>query len=373
VILALAILALLAWLYLAALHGRFWQSGPEVAPGAVPAAPTAVAAVVPARDEAALIGEAVGSLARQDYPGAFRVIVVDDGSGDGTASVARALGSNRVSVLAGSPRPAGWAGKLWAVQQGVAASDEPWLLLTDADIIHEPGHLSALMAQAERSGSDLVSEMVTLRCRSLAERALIPAFVYFFQLLFPFQRVNDPRSPVAAAAGGTVLIRRAALERAGGIAAIRDRLIDDVALAGAVKPRGRIWLGHSGLARSVRRYPGWGDVWRMVARSAYVQLRCSPRLLAGTTLGLALLYLAPPTLALFGPAWARGAGLAAWLVMALTFLPTLRRYRASLLWAPALPAIAVFYMAATIGSAIDHHRGRGVVWKSRAYTARAVP
>jgi hopene-associated glycosyltransferase HpnB len=367
---ALAAFSLLAWLYLAAFRGGFWRDGARLS-AARPVTSPPVAAVVPARDEADTIAASLGSLLAQDYPGPFRVVLVDDGSTDGTAARARALpGADRLTVLEGAPRPPGWAGKLWAVQQGLAATGEEFLLLTDADIVHDPAHLAALVAQAERSGADMVSEMVTLRCESAAERALVPAFVYLFALLYPFAWVNDRRRATAAAAGGTVLIRRRALDRIGGIAAIRGALIDDVALAAAVKPGGRLWLGHSRQARSVRPYPGFADIWRMVARSAYVQLRHSPVLLVLTTLGLGLVFLAPPLAALVAPGAARACGLAAWAVMAATFVPTLHRYGLSLLWAPALPAIAGFYLAATIGSALDHHRGRGVVWKRRAYAGK---
>ncbi len=365
---ALAVVALLAWLYLVALHGGFWHDGERLS-ASRPAACPPVAAVVPARDEAGFVAASVGSLLAQDYPGPFRVVLVDDGSTDGTTAAARALpGADRLTVLEGAPRPPGWAGKLWAVQQGFSVTDEELLLFTDADIVHDPGHFSALVAQAERTGADMVSEMVALRCESLAERALVPAFVYLFALLYPFAWVNDARRATAAAAGGTVLIRRRALERIGGIVAIRGALIDDVALASAVKPGGPIWLGHSRLARSIRPYPGFADIWRMVARSAYVQLRHSPLFLLLTTLGLGLVFLVPPGTALFAQGAARACGAAAWVIMAASFVPTLRRFRLSWFWAPALPAIAFFYLAATIGSAIDHHRGRGVVWKHRAYT-----
>ena len=364
-----AVAALLAWAWLLALHGRFWQSGPALRPKLPREAPD-VAIVVPARDEAELIGRTLGSLLAQDYPGRYRVILVDDNSRDGTAAVARALpGAERLTVIQGRPRPAGWAGKLWAVHQGVAAGTEPLVMLTDADIAHDPGHLSSLVAQAEASGCDMVSEMVRLNTESWAERALIPAFVYFFQLLYPFAWVNDPLRATAAAAGGTVLIRRAALVRIGGIASIADRLIDDCALAAKVKQGGRIWLGHSDLARSIRPYPGPGDIWRMVARSAYVQLRHSPLLLLGTLLGLGLVFLAPPTLAIAGEGNARLASLFAWAGMAASFLPTLHRYGRSRAWAPLLPVVAVFYMAATLGAAWSHHFGRGVAWKGRAYAA----
>lgn len=359
----LAVLSLLAWLYLALAHGGFWRDGARLG-RAVPSGHPTIAVVVPARDEAPGIAASIGSLLTQDYAGAFRIFLVDDDSTDGTAEIARALpDARRLTVIDGARRPAGWAGKLWAVHQGVAADDAELVLLTDADIVHDPAHLSSLVAKLQSSGVDMVSEMVELRCDSLAERALIPAFVYFFALLYPFAWVNDGLRATAAAAGGTVLIRRAALVRIGGIAAISGELIDDVALATRVKRGGRVWLGHSCLARSVRPYPDWADMWRMIARSAYVQLGLSRAALVASILGLCLLFLVPPV-ATFGGSVAGGL---AWIVMAITFAPTLARFGLGRLWAPALPGIACFYMAATIGSALDHHRGRGVVWKSRAY------
>ncbi|HEY0206831.1 MAG TPA: glycosyltransferase [Acetobacteraceae bacterium] len=368
----IAAAALLAWAYLLLAHGRFWQAGPVLAP-AQPRFCPAVEVVVPARDEAEGIEAALRSLLVQDYAGPLRVIVVDDGSTDGTGAIARRLASSldrsarELLVLDGRPRPPGWSGKLWAVAQGVGAASAGLLLLTDADIVHDPAHVRTLVAKAERDRLDLVSEMVELRCRSLAERALVPAFVFFFQMLYPFARVNDPMDATAAAAGGTMLLRRRALDRIGGIAAVRGALIDDVALAAAVKRGGRVWLGHSALARSLRPYPGAADIWRMVARTAYVQLRHSPAVLAGTVAGLALVWLAPPALALFGHGAARGMAALAWAGSAASYLPTLRRFRQSPAWALALPGIACFYLAATLGSAWDHHRGRGAVWKQRAY------
>ncbi|MDE2200765.1 MAG: glycosyltransferase [Rhodospirillales bacterium] len=359
----LAILSLAVWLYLVLLHGRFWQAGPVLAAASPKSAPP-VCVIVPARDEAAVIARSVGSLLAQDYAGPLRVVLVDDNSDDGTAAIAAGLaGADRLTILQGRPRPAGWAGKLWAVHQGIDATDEEMLLLTDADIAHDPGHVATLVAAIE-DGSDMVSEMVSLHCESLAERALVPAFVYFFALLYPFAWVNDPLRATAAAAGGTVLIRRRALARTGGIAAIRTALIDDVALARAVKRGGRIRLAHSTQARSIRPYPRFADIWTMVTRSAYVQLRNSPALLVLTTLGLALVFLVPPLAAL---AWHSWSGALAWALMAGSFWPTLHRFGRSPLWAPALPLIALFYMAATIGAAWNYHRGRGVVWKSRAY------
>jgi len=241
------------------------------------------------------------------------------------------------------------------------------VLLTDADIKHDPCHLATLVAAAEHADLDLVSEMVALRCVSPAERALIPAFVFFFQLLYPFAWVNDPLRATAAAAGGVILLRRRALARIDGIQAVRDKLIDDVALAGQVKRGGRIWLGHTTLARSLRPYPGFADIWRMVSRTAYVQLRFSPLLVLCTTLAMALTWLAPPSAALFAHGAARWAGLAAWVMLGASYLPTLRRFGCSPLSAPFLPGVAAFYMAATLGSAANHHLGRGVAWKGRAY------
>jgi hopene-associated glycosyltransferase HpnB len=389
----LAALSLLIWLYLLFGHGQFWRSGPvlpPVPPGAVPsaggvppdavsmnvpstgapasAAVPSVAVVVPARDEAPLIGETLRSLLAQDYGGAFRVILVDDGSADGTGRIAAALNDPRLTVVTGAARPAGWSGKLWAVQQGVAeAGAADLLLLTDADIVHEPGHLGMLVAQAERFDLDLVSEMVRLACDSWAERALVPAFVFFFQLLYPFAWVNDGLRGTAAAAGGTILIRQRALQRIGGMESVRGALIDDVALAAAVKKGGRIWLGHATLARSVRPYPGVADIWRMVTRTAYVQLRYSPLLLLATTLAMLLTWIVPPAVALTGHGAAAWYGLIAWIMLTASYLPTLRRYGRYPLWAPFLPLVAAFYMAATIGAAANHYRGRGVAWKGRAY------
>ncbi len=374
--LILSILTFALWLALTLAHGRFWQAGPVLRP--IPPASRAdwprVDVVVPARDEAASVAACLASLLAQDYSGPLRILLLDDRSGDGTGAIARGLRDDRLAVLDGSARPPGWSGKLWAVAQGVAEArrlhpgEDGFLLLCDADITHDPAHVTTLVGTALAGGLDMVSEMVELNCASPAERALVPAFVFFFQLLYPFSRVNDPASGTAAAAGGTVLIRRAALARIGGIESLRGALIDDVALARRVKGGGgRIWLGHSMLARSIRPYPGPADVWRMVARTAYVQLRHSPVMLLGTVLGMGLVWLAPLACLLAGHGPARWIGGGAWLLSTASFLPTLRRFRLSPAWALLLPAIALFYTLATIGSALDHHRGRGVVWKNRAY------
>ena len=371
----LSAIALATWLYLVFLHGRFWQSGPTLPIVSALAGPP-VAIVVPARDEAEGIAACLRSLLDQDYAGPLAVWLVDDRSTDATGDIARAIRDPRLTVLAGQSRPPGWSGKLWAVAQGIDAAhrwnnDAGFLLLTDADIVHDRRHVSTLVAGAER-GHDQVSEMVELHCESFAERALVPAFVFFFQMLYPFRLVADERRRTAAAAGGVVLIRRPALAGIGGIEAIRGALIDDVALAAAVKRSGgRLWLGHARLARSVRPYPKPIDVWRMVARTAYVQLRFSPAMLLRAGFGRALVWFVPLAATLFGQGMARTAGGAALALSLGSFLPTLRRFRLSPLWALPLPAIALFYVAATIGSAIDHHRGRGVVWKRRAYSSEA--
>ena len=359
-------LSLLAWVYLMLLHGRFWSAGPVLTPATGGGRLPRLDVVIPARNEAGGIEPALRSLLAQEYPGEWHITLVDDESVDGTGDIARGIGDNRLTVIDGAPRPRGWSGKLWAVAQGVANGRSDLVLLTDADIVHDPAHLATLATKIE-TGLDMVSEMVELRCTSLAERALVPAFVFFFQMLYPFNRVNDARSKVAAAAGGTIMVRRAALERVGGIESLRSALIDDVALAARLKPHGPIFLGHSMLARSVRPYPGAADIWRMVARTAYVQLRFSPLILLGTIIGLALVWVAPPLLTLFASGMVRWMAAAAWFMSALSYVPTLRRFGQSALWAVALPGIASFYMAATVGSAVNHHWGRGVQWKNRAY------
>ena len=331
-------------------------------------------AVVPARDEADVIARSIGSLLAQDYPGTFRVILVDDQSTDGTAdtarAAARALGvEDRLTVMSGQPLPAGWTGKLWAVSQGVerASVDAPdYLLLTDADIGHAPDNLRQLAARAEAGGYVLVSLMAKLSCANAAERFLIPAFVYFFQMLYPFASVNRAASRVAAAAGGCMLARREALEAAGGIAAIRHEIIDDCALGRRMKAQGPIWLGLTERAVSLRPYESVGEIGRMVSRSAYAQLGYSPIVLAGVIAGMVLTYLAPPAATLFGAGWLRAMGAAAWGLMAISFWPMARFYRVSPAWGVALPAIGAAYTWFTLQSAIQVWRGRGGMWKGRA-------
>jgi hopene-associated glycosyltransferase HpnB len=366
-------LSLAIWLGLVFTHGGFWLTR-ERDTRDLPVPPAdwpEVVAVVPARDEADVIARSIGSLIGQDYPGSFRVILVDDSSSDGTAAIARQLAGNHpLDILSGQSLAPGWTGKLWAVAQGVekAGTQPRYLWLTDADIEHAPETLSTLVSRGEAGDLVLVSLMAKLRCDSFAERALIPAFVFFFQMLYPFGRVNKPQG-IGGAAGGCMLIRRDALERAGGIAAIRTALIDDCTLGALLKRQGRIWLGLTDRSRSIRPYDNAGVIAAMISRSAYAQLGYSPLMLAGTLVGLALVYGAPPALVLFGTGAARLAGLAAWALMAISFQPISHFYRRSPLWGVALPLIAAFYAGCTLLSAWQHMRGRGGMWKGRAQAA----
>lgn len=377
--------ALTVWLVLVFARQGFWLTAERDTRG-LPAEPAhwpAVTAVVPARDEADVIAASIGSLLAQDYPGDFRVILVDDNSSDGTAEIARRANSlspspsgeglsksNRLTILSGQPLAPGWTGKLWAVSQGIAAAgDAPdYLWLTDADIAHAPDTLRTLITRAMGEKRVLVSLMARLRCKSVAERALIPAFVWFFQMLYPFGAVNRATG-VGAAAGGCMLANRVALERAGGIAAVRGALIDDCAFGALMKRQGPVWLGLTDRSVSIRIYDTYASVAAMISRSAYAQLGYSPMLLVGTLFGLALIYLGPVLLTLAGQGYAQMLGLGAWALMAIAFQPILRFYRRSPLWGIALPGIALFYAGCTFASAWAHWRGRGGMWKGRAQAA----
>ena len=373
----LASMVLAIWLYLIAARGGFWRSAAADDDSPSYAGPwPAVAAVIPARDEAQCVGQTVTSLLRQNYPGEFTVLVVDDGSRDGTADIARGAAvligaSDRLTILPGRSLAPGWTGKLWAQQQGVeflAEAPQPpaYLLFTDADIVYAPDALTNLVARAEQGGLVLTSLMAKLRCDSFAERMFVPAFIFFFQMLYPFAWASNPRRATAAAAGGCMLVRRDALQEIGGLAAIRDALIDDCALAKALKRRGPISLALTERVRSIRAYPAVADIRRMVSRTAYAQLNYSPPVLAATVVALALTYLAPVALAIFAEGAPQFVGIFVWLLMAVAFRRTLRFYRLSWLWAPALPAIAAMYMVFTVDSAYQHARGRGGMWKGRA-------
>ena len=373
---AIAALALAIWLYLICARGGFWlcRERDDVLP-AEPSRWPRVTAVIPARNEAEGIADSIGSLARQDYPGPFSIVLVDDDSEDNTAELARraaaGIGADRSFTLISSRGLAsGWTGKLWAVRQGVEAANsapEPpdYLLLTDADIVHAPDSVRALVVRAEHGRYVLTSLMARLRCTSGWERSHVPAFVYFFQMLYPFAWVNDARNAISGAAGGCMLVRGDALKQAGGVESIRDALIDDCSLAEKMKAVGPIWLGLTDRVLSIRRYDDFDEVRKMISRSAYAQLKYSPLLLAGVTLGLALTFLAGPLLALFGDGIARILGLLTWGLMAASFQPMLRFYRLSPLWGLALPAIAVAYMLYTLDSAYRYMRGQGGNWKGR--------
>ncbi|MGW2027170.1 glycosyltransferase [Streptomyces decoyicus] len=374
--------SLLAWVWLLLGQGFFWRTDVRLPDRRDPERWPTVAVVVPARDEAGVLPDSLPSLLGQKYPGRAEVFLVDDGSTDGTGALARELAAARgglpLTVSApGEPEP-GWTGKLWAVRHGIALARErvapEYLLLTDADIAHDPDSLRELVAAARSAGLDLVSQMARLRAVTFWERLIVPAFVYFFGQLYPFRWVNRPGARTAAAAGGCVLLRREAAERAGIPDAIRHAVIDDVTLARAVKRSGgTIWLGLADRVDSVRPYPRPAELWRMVSRSAYAQLRHRPLLLLGTVLGLALVYLVPPVALAAGLAdgdtVVATLGGAAWAVMCGTYLPMLRYYGQPPWAAPLLPFTALLYLLMTVDSAVQHYRGRGAAWKGRTYPA----
>jgi hopene-associated glycosyltransferase HpnB len=372
VLLGSAAASVLVWLWLALLRGMFWRTDVRLPATVAPARWPSVAVVMPARDEAALLPLSVPALLAQDYRGRVRVVLVDDNSTDGTRELVAGRWPDVHLVAAGEPAP-GWTGKLWALRAGIArAGAVDFLLLTDADVVHRPGSLSALVRAAEAHDLDLVSQMARLRVRSRWERLVVPAFVYFFALLYPFRWCNDPHARTAAAAGGCSLVRRTALHRVGGLDGIAAAVIDDVALARVLKRSGsRIFLGLADLVESVRPYDGLGPLWRMVSRSAYAQLRHSVGLLAGTVLGLFLVFVVPPAAAVAGALgagrWTVLAGLAGWVLMAGTYAPMLRYYGQPVGAALLLPFTAVLYLAMTVDSAVRYHRGRGAQWKGRTY------
>jgi hopene-associated glycosyltransferase HpnB len=385
----LAILGLAVWAYLLTCHGGFWRVSTRLPTSRPPLDWPAVTAIIPARHEAAILPRTLPTLIGQDYPGDFRVIVIDDRSTDDTAAVAAGLGA---TVLSGVAREPGWAGKVHAMAQGLAKADTEWVLFTDADIAWQPGALRELVASA--GDRAMVSQMVQLRTQTMAERVLVPAFVYFFAQLYPFRRVSSRRSRTAAAAGGCMLVRRDALVAAGGFEPIKGALIDDVALGALLKRAGNdIWLGLTTRITSERPYPRLADLWQMIARSAYTQLRYNPLLLLGTVLGLAFVYLVPPAALLTGllgagavgavgaggvgwltagwltagwltAGWlTAAAGGAAWLLMTVSYIPMLRLYRLSPLRAVWLPLIALAYTAMTLDSARRHYTRRPVTWR----------
>ena len=383
------LLTLSIWTYLILFHGWFWRikgvlvpalrGAHDVSSHRPSAGPARLAVIIPARNEADVIGRSVTSLLHQAGSVQLEIFVVDDSSSDGTAEAAVTAARNatqgqHLTVIPGKPLIPGWSGKLWAVQQGIeraeakAASLSPdFFLLTDADIEHAPESVATLVAIAREGPYDLASFMVRLHCETFAERALLPAFVFFFLKLYPPRWIANPRCKMAGAAGGSILIRPKALRRAGGIASIRGEVIDDCALARRVKESGgKIWLGMARETRSIRPYGSFSEIGRMISRGAFNQLRHSAWMLLLALAGLTVTYLAPPALVLFSHRWLpTGLGAAAWLLMAFCFLPMVRFYRLSLLWTLALPVVAIFYMGAAVHSAFKFWSGRGGEWKGR--------
>jgi hopene-associated glycosyltransferase HpnB len=368
------ILCLLIWLYLLFAHGGFWRVSRRLPPTAKEISSRRVAVVIPARDEAAAVGPCVASLLQQVGPHRIHIFLVDDGSSDGTANIARrsaeeAGASAALTVIQGQSLPSGWTGKLWAVHQGIERAREfspQFLLLTDADILHAPDSITTLVSIAESGPYDLASFMVNLHCASLAERFLIPAFVFFFFKLYPPEWIADPRRKTAGAAGGSILMRRDVLERAGGVAGIRSEIIDDCALARVVKNHGgRIWLGLTKGTSSLRPYGTFWEIGRMISRTAFNQLNHSILLLLGSLVGMIVIYLLPVLLLLSGHLIPVTLGAATCLVMALAYLPLIRFYRLNPLWSLSLPLISIFYMGATMHSAFRYWSGRGGEWKGR--------
>jgi hopene-associated glycosyltransferase HpnB len=387
----LAFLSLTIWVILLGFWGQFWRCDQQLTRQEtdLPMFP-AICAVVPARNEADLLPVTLRSLLNQDYPGHLSVILVDDSSTDGTANVARDVAqeldkTQQLHVLSGQPLAPGWTGKLWALHQGIQYAQTltpppDYVLLTDADIEHDALNLRSLVAKAQQEDLDLVSLMVRLRCESFWEKLLIPAFVFFFQKLNPFPWVNDPTKPTAAAAGGCILITREALTRIGGIEVVRDALIDDCALAQAVKSSRftlspsspKIWLGLTDSTQSLRPYPSLSTIWDMIARTAFTQLNYSLGLLIVTVIGMILVYIVPPVCAIFGLLtgnWLVAiAALSTWLFMAYAYLPTIRFYGCSPALALCLPGIAFLYTLMTVDSAVRHWQKRGGTWKGRVYS-----
>lgn len=372
IVVALGALSLLIWLVLVFGRGWYWTDHSIRKCAERIATYPSIAVTIPARDEAGLIGPVVESLLTQHCDADLRVILADDHSSDATQeqaiAVASRLNSDRFSVVNVSPVPHGWKGKMWALHEGVQAAEPlnpDYYLFADADIVHGSDSVQSLIACAEAGGFDLVSCMVKLRCQSFAERLLIPAFTFFFFMLYPPRWVASRRSSTAAAAGGCALISAAALRKIGGIAAIQGALIDDCALAGAVKRSGgTVWLGQTASTRSIRPYESFGEIGRLISRTAFTQLNHSLLLLLGTVLALSVTYLLPPAL-IFAGGRAAILGASAWALMSIAYWPTLRFYKLSSLWAPVLPVIALFYLMATIQSAIDYWLGRGGRWKGR--------
>jgi hopene-associated glycosyltransferase HpnB len=400
-----AFLSLVIWLFLLLFRGQFWdgrtiieneeirgntdfENNPVL--NNLDTKKPLICAVIPARNEAELISVTMRSLCdslrvslcdslKVISPGITKIYLVDDNSTDATATIAKETAANlnqqeNLQIISAAPLPPGWSGKLWAMEQGIqaASKNQPdYLLLTDADIQHHPDTIKCLINKAVNEDLDLVSVMVQLRCESFWEQLLIPAFVFFFQKLYPFSWVNNPSKSTAAAAGGCILIRRQALEAIGGIQSVKAALIDDCSLAAAIKKNGKIWLGLSTSTVSLRPYPHLSTIWDMIARTAFTQLNYSPLLLVGTVMGMVLIYLVPVFAAIFGiftANWLLAViGLAGYLIMIIAYTPTIRLYKCPPLFSLCLPVIGFLYTLMTIDSALRHWQGKGGAWKGRVY------
>jgi len=378
----LSIVAVGIWTYLLLFRGFFWRETVQPAPELALESWPELVVVTPARNEADVVGQSMAALLAQDYPGVIHIVLVDDDSMDGTSEAAEraAAKSNtqhRLTVVKNTGLAAGWTGKLWAVNRGLMeaerlAPNAKYVLLTDADILHESTSLRQLVGRAERDGLKLVSLMARLKTETLAERALIPAYIFYFQKLYPFAWVSDPGNKMAGAAGGCMLVDRATLNAIGGIAAIRNQLIDDCALGKAIKAKGPISLGLADGVASLRGYPRWTDVWMLIARSAFTQLGFSAAMLVVATVMMLATYVLPLALTFFAEGPARLLGAIAFVMMVFAYQPTLRYHRLSALWALALPLVASFYAAATIDSAWRYWSGRGGQWKGRLQASQGL-
>ena len=378
VAIGIALLSLLIWIGIFFFNGHFWQiwiSDADRETADPTAAWPSVVAIVPARNEAATIAQTVAALVQQSYPGHFSILIVDDHSEDGTAGLARKAAADsdaaeKVRVLTAPPLAAGWTGKLWALQSGVEytqSSSPDFFWFTDADIVHAPDTLSRLASRAERDQVGLTSLMVLLQVQSFAEKLIIPPFLYFFLMFYPPRWIANPKSRTAGAAGGCMLLRSSALARIGGLAAIRNEIIDDCSLARAVKrSSGRIWMGLTRNSLSLRRYSRLSELRDMIARTAFTQLNYSALRLLGTVLGLFLTFVAPVVLVFSSNVQIWLPALLAWCLMSASFLPTVVFYGLSPLWSPFLPIAALFYSYATLLSAVRYWQGRGGQWKGRA-------
>jgi len=379
--LVVAAIPLLIWIYLIFGRGWFWRPAKYLTPAPLPrVAGKRIAIVMPARDEAAVIGQAITSLMLQDYSGPVHIFVVDDASTDGTADLARHTAdrvgkSELLTVIGSQPLPVGWTGKLWALSQGIAAAERwrpDYLLLTDADIHHGPCTVAELAAIAESENSDLVSFMITLSSRTNAEKALLPAFVFFFLLLYPPGWVRSRHYRTAGAAGGCILTRREALEGIGGLSEIRNEVIDDCALARSVKSRGgRLWIGLTRTSESIRPYGSVWEIARMISRTAFNQLQHSLLQLILAIAAVLATFVMPVALLFSRERSVVAVGAAAILLMICGYAPILRFYGRSMLWCLALPLIAIFYAGVTIYSAFAYWTGRGGYWKGRIQDVHA--